>query len=95
MTLRWALRARRDLHELIAYIADDSVAAAELVASRILKTAELLSEVPHAGRPSRVEGTRELVVLRTPYLLAYRVEPDRIRILRVYHGAREWPSRFD
>ena len=95
MTLVWGPRARRDLHELIVCIGEDSVQAAALVAARILESAELLLEVPQAGRPGRVAGTRELVVLRTPYLLVYRITKRNVRILRVYHGARRWPSRFD
>lgn len=95
MRLLWGRRARRDLHELIVYIAEDSVQAASLVASRILKSAEILIQIPHAGRPGRVNGTRELIVLRTPYLLVYRHSTRSIRILRVYHGARRWPSRFN
>jgi toxin ParE1/3/4 len=94
MTLTWSRRAQRDLHELIAYIAEDSLQAASLVATRILRSAELLVEVPRAGRPGRVSGTRELIVLRTPYLLVYRLTSRGVRILRVYHGARLWPSRF-
>ena len=95
MKLVWGHRAHRDLHELIAYIAEDSIQAAELVASRIFKSAEILTQVPCAGRTGRVDSTRELVVLRTPYLLVYRVESSAVRILRVYHGARRWPARFD
>ena len=95
MRLNWGHRARRDLHELISYIAEDSFQAAELVATRILKTAELLSERPRVGRVGRVNGTREIVVLRTPYLLVYRITSSSVRILRVYHGARKWPARFD
>lgn len=34
---------------------------------------------PHAGIP------------RTPYVAAYIVMADRIRILRVLHGAQMWP----
>jgi toxin ParE1/3/4 len=94
MRLNWGPRAKRDLHELISYIAEDSIQAAELVATRIFATAELLSERPHVGRPGRVNGTRELVVLRTPYLLVYRIKSGSVRILRVFHGARKWPARF-
>ena len=95
MKLVWGRRARRDLNELIVYIAEDSVQAAELVATRILKSAEILLKAPLAGRVGRVDGTRELIVLRTPFLLVCRVESSNVRILRVYHGARRWPSRFD
>ena len=36
--------------------------------------------------------TRELVVTGTPYVVAYRVTPAGVQILRVVHGARDWPS---
>jgi toxin ParE1/3/4 len=95
MRLTWGPRARRDLHDLVAYIAGESPQRADLVAQRILTTAQLLSQMPGIGRPGRVQGTRERVVGRTPYILAYKVASARVRILRVYHGARRWPSRFD
>ena len=58
MKLTWERRARRDLRELIAFIAEDSVQSAEAVADRILKAAELLTEFPRSGRSGRVPGTR-------------------------------------
>ena len=44
------------------------------------------------GRIGRVQGTRELVVNRSPYLLIYRVTKSRIEVLRLLHGARMWPE---
>jgi len=41
-----------------------------------------------------VEGTRELVVPRTPYLVAYTVIDRQVVILAVLHHAREWPEAF-
>ncbi|MCA1598486.1 MAG: type II toxin-antitoxin system RelE/ParE family toxin, partial [Chloroflexi bacterium] len=46
------------------------------------------------GRTGRVEGTRELVVSRTPYIVAYRVRDDEVIVLAVQHAARLWPARF-
>lgn len=74
MKLVWGRRARHDFNELISYIPEQSVRTAELVASRIDKAAALLMQLPHAGRGGRVEGTRELVVQRTPYILVYRIQ---------------------
>jgi len=85
----------RDLAELAEYIAGESEQGSELVEARIHEEAKLLSRFPRTGRPGRVTGTRERVVGRTPYILAYRVDSGRVRILRVYHGARRWPSRFE
>jgi toxin ParE1/3/4 len=94
MKVIWSLLAKRDLRELIANIAEESIQGAELVAARILKTAEVLAGMPHSGRIGRVSGTREKVVRRTPYILVYRIISRRVRVLRVYHGARRWPARF-
>lgn len=95
MKVTWGRRARRDLHELIAYIAEDSVQTAELVSERIWKAVAQLANMPKSGRLGRVAGTRELVVPRTPYLLVYRIRSRRVFILRVFRGARRWPARFD
>jgi toxin ParE1/3/4 len=43
------------------------------------------------GRPGRVVGTYEKVVTGLPYIVAYAVEPAEVIILRVIHGARDWP----
>ena len=95
MKVGWRARARRDLHELIAYIAQDSVQTADLVSDRISKSVSLLTNNPYSGRQGRVAGTRELVVSRTPYILVYRVGVSSVSILRVYRGARRWPPHFD
>lgn len=94
MKLIWRRRAQRDLHELVAYIAEDSIQGAELVAARILKAAKLLTEFPRGGRAGRVVGTRERVVRRTPYILVYKVDSKQVRVLRVYHAAQKWPAHF-
>jgi plasmid stabilization system protein ParE len=46
------------------------------------------------GRPGRIEGTRELVISRTPYIAAYRIVGNTVRILRVLHGAQQWPDEM-
>lgn len=43
------------------------------------------------GRTGELEGTRELVISRTPYKAVYVVHEDHIEITRVIHGARQWP----
>ena len=94
MKLIWSQRARRDLRELIAYIAEDSPQNAELVNARISKSVELLCDMPYAGRTGRLPGTHERVVGRTPYILVYRIDSDQLYILRVLRGARKWPGSF-
>jgi toxin ParE1/3/4 len=92
--LIWSRAAARDLDELAAYIAEDSEQASESVEARIDQEARLLSRFPRSGRIGRISGTRERVVSRTAYILVYRIVSGRVRILRVYHGARRWPKSF-
>jgi plasmid stabilization system protein ParE len=50
----------------------------------LLRTEALLAEAPHVGHPTGPGAeTREFPVLRTPFVLLYRVREDRIEILRV------------
>ncbi|MGD0164161.1 MAG: type II toxin-antitoxin system RelE/ParE family toxin [Candidatus Sulfotelmatobacter sp.] len=32
------------------------------------------------------------MISRTPYIVAYRIQGDSVRVLRVLHGARRWPD---
>jgi len=41
-----------------------------------------------------VLGTRELVISRTPYIAAYCITGDTVRILRVLQGAQQWPDEM-
>ncbi|CAK7262210.1 type II toxin-antitoxin system RelE/ParE family toxin [Shinella sp. YE25] len=61
---------------------------------RIAVAARRLCDFPESGRTGRVAGTRELVVTGTPYLAAYLVSGETVRILRVLHGAQQWPEEL-
>ena len=94
MQITWHRRARQDLQAVREYITAANPEAARQVAQRILQAVGLLVEQPGLGRPGRVLETRELVIAGTPYIAAYRVVDDTIVILRVLHGARQWPERL-
>jgi len=89
---RWSLSAANDLKEIARYIRRDSPAAARAVAKILFREAEGLNIFPGRGRPGRIPGTRELIVAGLPYIVVYRVSDAATHILRVYHGAREWPE---
>lgn len=95
MKLLWQPEAIEDLQNIRAYVSRDKPSAARALVATILTLAEdQLSRFPQAGRAGRVEGTRELVVPGTPYIVAYRVRSDVIDILAVHHAARRWPDSF-
>ncbi|MGC1951705.1 MAG: type II toxin-antitoxin system RelE/ParE family toxin [Gammaproteobacteria bacterium] len=43
---------------------------------------------PYSGRLGRVEGTRELVIPKLPYIVAYAVSGDQLAVRAVLHHAR-------
>lgn len=94
MRIRWLRAALRNLDEEAAHIAADDPGAARLVVVRVLNAVAQLAEQPGLGRPGRVPGTRELVVLKTRYVVPYRVDGDTVDILRVFHTSRRLPSRW-
>jgi toxin ParE1/3/4 len=90
--LEWSAFAQSDRDAIFDYVEADSPRGAIAVDNRIQEQAETLAQFPNSGRPGRIEGTRELVISRTPYIVAYRITENTVRILRVLHGARRWPD---
>jgi addiction module RelE/StbE family toxin len=94
MQLEWSRFAQADREAIFDYIEADSPQAAITVDNRIRQQVEELMKFPEIGRPGRIDGTRELIIRRTPYIAAYRIAGKTIRILRVLHGAQMWPQEL-
>lgn len=94
MRLEWSVFAYADREAIFEAIEADNPRAAIAVDERIRKQIEGLMQFPETGRPGRIAGTRELVIHGTPYIAAYRITGNTVRILRVLHGARLWPEEM-
>lgn len=94
MKLRWTPLAIRHLEYAFEYIAAESPITADKVIQRILTAVTVLQDHPHLGRSGRVEGTRELIIAGTPFIVPYRIRRDRVEVLAVLHAARRWPETF-
>jgi toxin ParE1/3/4 len=94
LRIEWSAFALADRDTIFNYIGQDSPRAAVAVDDRIREQVERLIDFPSSGRPGRIDGTRELVINGTPYIAAYMIVEQRIRILRIIHGAQAWPSDF-
>jgi toxin ParE1/3/4 len=92
MRIVWTEPAVHDLAAARAYVARDNPPAADRQVERVLAAVAGLLQFPEIGRPGRRAGTRELVVSRTPYVVAYRLRADAIEVLRVMHGRQRWPD---
>jgi len=89
MQVRWSPEAADDLESAIRHILQDNPSNAQRVAQIIYDriAAWPLSETA----TGRVEDTRELVIVPLPFIVVYRVKNEFVDIVRVIHGALEWP----
>lgn len=86
MRIVWGDGARTDFDRAVASLRVQSPAAAHRIGSRILDAVTLLELFPAMAPPSKHRGLRQLVVMRTPYLVIYRVIEDVVEIRAVVHA---------
>lgn len=94
MKVRWTIPAANQLRAIFDYIAAGNPAAAKRMVPRIRTSIHQTAKMPNAGRVGRVDGTREIVVPGTNYLVAYRVMEESVQVLAILHGAQDWPPSF-
>lgn len=92
MRVQWLPVAVRDLHDQLDWIADHDTWAAISVGDAIEAAVARLADYPGLARSGRVAGTRELVVVGTPYIVVDRIEATAVVVLRLLHGAQPWPE---
>ena len=91
MHIRWTQDALDDF-KIISYRIeqDRNLDTANRVCRSIYDAIQILRRHPHSGRLGTKEGTRELVISQSPYLVVYRViEPEVVQVLRIWHGAQQ------
>ena len=93
MKIRWTPIACADLRSTHEFLGQESRTHADAVIDRILSGIDMLERFPNLGREGRIDGTRELVVSGTPFIIFYCLQDDQVEILGVVHGARKWPGR--
>ena len=91
MRVRWTSDAADDLERISDYIAEDRPETARRIAVDIIQSVDALDTFPNRGRPGRVEGTRELVLAPLPFIAVYEVHEQDVQVLRILHGAQQWP----
>lgn len=85
--------ARKDLTEILQYIADDSIDAALRVHERLIEIFELLAENPEAGHFRHDLTSRPVRFFPVySYLVVYLADTRPIEIVRVLGGAQDVES---
>ncbi len=82
-----------DLFDIVRRLRPRNPAAAARFIDAFKSSVELLSQMPEIGRARPDLGALEIRSWRVKgfrrYLIFYEALPDRVRLLRVLHGARD------
>jgi toxin ParE1/3/4 len=94
MRIVWQREACDDLRTIVTYVREDNPDAARRIYQVIQAQVKHLAEFPYFGREGRVDKTRELIIAGLPYIVAYYLVGQEVRILAVVHTSRKWPENF-
>jgi toxin ParE1/3/4 len=88
-----------DMLDIVRWIRADNPAAAVRFVDAFKASVELLSQMPEIGRARPDLGASETRSWRVKgfrkYLIFYDALPDRVRLLRVLHGARDLQAELE
>jgi addiction module RelE/StbE family toxin len=89
MRIRWTPAAADDLQQIHDYLREHEPHLAQTTVIALREAVVSLRKFPSRGRPWAVEGTRELLHHRLPYIVAYRVKEDVVEILHIWHPSQD------
>jgi plasmid stabilization system protein ParE len=93
MRIQFAAQALDDLESISAYYRAISPNVANSIVSEIERRIGLLAKLPLLAPETDEPGIRELVVIRYPYKVYYRIDDHRIVIMHIRDARREpWRS---
>lgn len=91
MVIRYTDEAEADLLAIIDYGIDHDLPDPVAYTRTLRSHMKHLEDIKHPGRKGRVVDTTEWVVSGTPYLAVFIRDNGATTILRVLHGAQQWP----
>ena len=89
--IRWTHSAAEDLEHIKDYLTENHPQFAQPTILELYESIRSLKTSPRRGRLGREEGTRELVLSRLPYIVAYRIKEQTVEVLHIFHGAQNRP----
>ena len=92
MRLRWTEGAARDLENITYYLLDSTPQHGPHLVRSIYAAIAALPRFPNRGRVGKKAGTLELVLPSLPYLVVYQIAGEVIYVVRILHGAQQWPE---
>lgn len=85
----WTKRALSHLETELDYYGKISLTLARELTIIITDSVTSIAEMPGIGRPGKKVGTRELIVNKFPYIIAYRIRTEALEILAIIHQNRK------
>ena len=88
----WTEEAEQDLELILTYyLENSSIQVVESVYTRLKEQVECLKTFPERTRPGRVNGTREYIFNKLPYIAIVKIDADTVVVLNIVHSARKYP----
>src|SRR5438067_2274635 len=93
--LQFAPEAADDLDDIYDHLAQFNAASAARVVQAIEQTCRTLARFPGMGRARDELQPRLRSFPGGAYVIFYRLTDDGIQIVRILHGARDFPALFN
>lgn len=91
-SILWTEPAEQDLEKILSYYLEQcGMRVAESMYVRIKDQVGTLVVFPERMRLGIVDGTRECVISRLPYIAVIKVSTDAVQVLNIIHTARRYP----
>lgn len=88
LNIFWTNRALANLETELDYYGQINPHLAQELTLIIQKSINNIAHMPAIGRAGKKIGTREFIIDRYPYVLAYRVRNDIVEVLAIIHQKR-------
>jgi toxin ParE1/3/4 len=89
--IRFTQAALADVQNIHDFIARENPMVAKRVVIEIERSIERLALFPLSGRKGAVDGTRELVIPRLPYIAVHVINGETVDIIAIFHAAQDIP----
>lgn len=89
VTILWTERAINNLELELDYYGRINPTLAKELSIIIKESVVSIANMPGIGRPGKKLGSRELIINKYPYILAYRVRNETLEILSMIHQHRK------
>ena len=93
MKVYWTDEALTHLDGIFRHIEEDSPVYARRMVDKITRRSQQIGGFPQSGRMvPEYQDTDIREVIEPPYRIVYRVTPNRVDVLAVFHGAQLLPD---